>query len=277
MDKSAKEWDTGKDAQKFGQLKRDGCHFARPSDLQWFQRRVVARGLSRSQAPIVALIYGSWWHQKNKIVSYKDAERLYGISRKTAKVLYELICEEFELEMIPVKTKNGRDKGFVLKGVSCAEHTPVERVAQEAVCASQEPQVCNAERTGMQPTDHLLETNLETKQETISTTTIDRLSVHAPLIRQFLIGKPDAARFYLQDELYKLQAKYGDDVVESQLQQGIAKDWKGISLANYEQYNKTSDDDRVPKHPCHRIFTAEHGFSDEIKTERSVLDSLIPT
>ena len=277
MDKPAKEWDTAKDAQKFEQLKRDGCHFARPSDLQWFQRRVVARGLSRSQAPIVSLIYGSWWHQKNKIVSYKDAERLYGISRKTAKVLYELICEEFELELIPVKTKNGRDKGFILKGVSRGEHTPVEHVAQDAVCASQEAQVCNAERTGMQPTEHLLETNLETKQETISTTTIDRLSMHAPLIRQFLIGKPDRARYYLQDELCKIQAKYGDDVVESQLQQGIAKDWKGISLANYEQYNKTSDDDRVPKHPCHRIFTAEHGFSDEVKTERSVLDLLIPT
>ena len=277
MDKPAKEWDTGKEAQKFGQLKRDGCHFARPSDLQWFQRRVVARGLSRSQVPIVSLIYGSWWHQKNKVVSYKDAERLYGICRKTAKVLYELICEEFELEVISVKTKNGLDKGFLLKGVSRAEHTPVEHVAQEAVCASQEPQVCNAERTCMQPTDHLLETNLETKQETISTTTTDRLSVHAPLIRQFLIGKPDAAKSYLLDQLHKIQAKYGDDVVESQLQQGIAKDWKGISLANYEQYNKTSDDDCVPKHPCHRIFTAEHGFLDEVKTERSVLDLLIPT
>ena len=277
MDKPAKQWLTAKDAQKFGQLKRDGCHFARPSDLQWFQRRVVARGLSRSQAPIVSLIYGSWWHQKNKVVSYKDAWRLYGISRKTAKLLYELICEEFELELIPVKTKNGRDKGFVLKGVSCAEQTPVEHVAQDAGCASGEAQVCNAERTGMQPTDHLLETNLETKQETISTTTTDRLSVHAPLIRQFLIGKPDAAKSYLLDELHKIQAKYGDDVVESQLQQGIAKDWKGISLANYEQYNKTSDDNRVPKHPCHRIFTAENGFLDEVKTERSVLDLLIPT
>ena len=277
MGKNAKEWDKGKDAQKFGQLKRDGCHFARPSDLQWFQRRVVARGLSRSQAPIVSLIYGSWWHQKNKVVSYKDAERLYGISRKTAKVLYELICEEFELELIPVKTKNGRDKGFVLKGVSRGEHTSAEHVAQDAVCASQEAQVCNAERTGMQPTDHLLETNLETKQETISTTTTDKLSVHQPLIRQFLIGKPDAARSYLQDELCKIQAKYGDDVVESQLQQGIAKDWKSISFANYEQFNKASVEERVPKHPCHRIFTAEHGFLDEVKSERSVLDPLIPT
>ena len=66
-------------------------------------------------------------------------------------------------------------------------------------------------------------------------------------------------------------------MVESQLQQGIAKDWKSISLANYEQFNKTSDEDRMPKHPCHRVFTADHGFLDDDNKESSVLAKLIPT
>ena len=234
------------------------------------------RGLSRCQAPIAALLYGSWWHQKDKVVSFKDAGRLYGISRTTAKRLYELICEEFDLEHVPVKTQNGRDKGFILKGVSPTAHTHVDCVAQEAVCDSTKAQVCNAERTGMQPTDHPLETNQETQQETISTTTTDKLSVHEPLIRQFLNGKSDAARSYLEEELCKIQAKYGDEVVESQLRQGIAKEWKSISLSKYEQFNKASVDDRVPKHPCYRVFTADHGFLGDDDEEPSVLDKLIP-
>jgi len=276
MDKPAKVWDEAKDAQKFGQLKREGCHFARPSDLQWFQRRVTARGLSRCQAPIAALLYGSWWHQKDKVVSFTDAQRLYGISRTTAKRLYELICEEFDLELVPVKTQNGRDKGFLLKGVSRTAHTHADYVAQESVCDSTKAQVCNLESTGMQPRDHLLETNQETKQETISIEITDKLLGHEPLIREFLIGKPDAAKSYLEGELCKIQAKYGDDVVESQLRQGIAKEWNSISLANYEQFNKASVDDRVPKHPCYRVFTANHGFLDDDNFSPLVLDYLSP-
>lgn len=267
-------WDEGKDVQHLGLLKAKGCHFARPSDLRWFQRRVVCRGLSRHLAPIATLLYGSWWHQKNKPISYKDAERLFGISRATAKKLYALICEEFGLELVAIKTKNGRDKGFILKGVASGGHTPIDRVAQEAACDSHNAQVCSAESTGMQPAEHLLETNLETKQETISTMPTNRLSSHQPLIRQFLLGKPDAAKSYLLAELCKIQDKYGDDVVDAQLQFGIAKGWKSISLANYEKYNKTSDDNRVQKHPCHRVFTAEHGFLDEKNQDRLFLDSL---
>lgn len=276
MDKPSQVWDEVKDAQKFGQLKRDGCHFQPPSVLQWFQRRVEARGLARRHGPTTALLYGSWWHEKDKVISFKDVWRLYGVSRNTARRLYELICDEFELELIPVKTKNGRDKGFVLKGVSRGEHTPLEHVTHEPVCTSHATQVCNAERTGMQPTDHPLETNQEPKQETISTATTDKLSVHEPLIRWFLIGKSDAARSYLEEQLCKIQAKYGDDVVKSQLRQGIAKEWKSISLASYEQFNKVSVDYRVPKHPCHRVFTADHGFLDDDNSDPLVLDYLTP-
>jgi hypothetical protein len=277
MDKPSQVWDEVKDAQKFGQLKREGCHFQPPSVLQWFQRRVEARGLARRHGPTTAFLYGSWWHEKDKVISFKDVWRLYGVSRNTAKRLYELICDEFDLELVPVKTQNGRDKGFILKGVSPTAHTHADYVVQEAVCDSTKAQVCNAERTGMQPTDHPLETKQEAKQETISTTITDKLSVHEALIRRFLIGKSYAARSYLEEELSKIQAKYGDEVVESQLQQGIAKEWKSISLSNYEQFNKASVDDRVLKHPCYRVFTADHGFLGDDDEELSVLDKLIPT
>lgn len=236
---SKNRWDEGKDAQRFGYLKSNGCHFARPADLQWFQRRVTSRCLSRHLAPIALLLYGSWWHQKNRPVSYKDAERLYGISRATAKKLYCLICEEFGLELVAIKTGNGRDNGFVIRAMRPTQHTLPDSVSQEAVSDAQEALVCNAESTDVQSPEHLLEI-IESKQESITRQQQDRLSDHRPLLRQFLANKSEATARYVEEQLLLILDRYGDAVVEKQLRDGIAKEWKSISLAMFERYNPES-------------------------------------
>ena len=97
MPRSQKKWDEGKDAQTLGRLKSQGGHFQRPSDLQWMQRRVVARGWARYLATIALAMYGSWWHEKNKPISNSDAARLHGIGREKAAEIYKMLCEELEL------------------------------------------------------------------------------------------------------------------------------------------------------------------------------------
>ena len=59
-------------------------------------------------------MYGSWWHEKNKPVSNSDAARLYGIGRQKAADIYKMLCEEFDLELEPIKTEM-----VVMQGSSC--------------------------------------------------------------------------------------------------------------------------------------------------------------
>ena len=92
-------------------------------------------------------MYGSWWHEKNKPVSNSDAKRLYGISRKKAAKIYEMLCEEFGLELETIKTVNGRDAGFIMRGVSRTGHIDDVSVVQETGSVTQEAQVCLAQDT----------------------------------------------------------------------------------------------------------------------------------
>ena len=102
------------------------------------QRRVEARGWKRYLAPIALAMYASWWHEKNKTVSNKDAERLYGIGREKAAEIYKMLCEEFELELVPIKTANGRDAGFIMRGVSHTGHIEDASVVQATGSVTQE-------------------------------------------------------------------------------------------------------------------------------------------
>ena len=122
MSRSQKTWDEGKDAQTLGKLKSQGCHFQIALDLFWMQRRVEARGWSRYLATIALAMYGSWWHEKNKPISNSDAARLHGIGREKAADIYKMLCEEFDLELEPIKKGNSRDAGFIMRGVSRTGH-----------------------------------------------------------------------------------------------------------------------------------------------------------
>ena len=111
------------------------------------QRRVVARGWARYLATIALAMYGSWWHEKNKPISNSDAARLHGIGREKAADIYKMLCEEFDLELVPIKKGNGRDAGFIMRGVSRTGHIDDASVVQATGSVTLEAQVCRAQDT----------------------------------------------------------------------------------------------------------------------------------
>tara|TARA_B100001939_G_scaffold48059_1_gene37488 strand:+ start:76 stop:438 length:363 start_codon:yes stop_codon:yes gene_type:complete len=58
-----------------------------------------------------------------------------------------------------------------------------------------------------------------------------------PLSRQFNEGKSMNARKENERQIQMINEKYGLKTAEEQLRQGIAKEWKSISLSQYEKYN----------------------------------------
>ena len=187
---------------------------------------------------VIALnMYGSWWHEKNKPVSNKDAERQYGISRETASKIYKMLCEEFDLELEPIKKGNGRDAGFIMRGVSRTGHIDDRSVVQATGSVTLEAQVCRAQGTPVSRTGHLLEPIQEPKQDSFSREQTEMPTLLVPLIRQFNEGKSMNARKENERQILMIYEKYGLKTAEDQLRQAIAKPWKSISLAKYGQYN----------------------------------------
>ena len=182
-------------------------------------------------------MYGSWWHEKNKPVSNSDAARLYGIGRQKAADIYKMLCEEFDLELEPIKTANGRDAGFIMRGVSSTRHIEKASVVQGTGSVAQEAQVCNAQNTPVSSTEHLLETIQEPKQDSFPRGQDELPQSLGLLLSKFTKGKNDASREEIQRQIKLIHQKYGTDVAEEQLRQGIAKDWKSISISQYEKYN----------------------------------------
>ena len=58
-----------------------------------------------------------------------------------------------------------------------------------------------------------------------------------PLIRQFNEGKSMNARKENERQVLMIYENYGLKTAEDQLRQAIAKEWKSISLAKYEQFH----------------------------------------
>ena len=58
-----------------------------------------------------------------------------------------------------------------------------------------------------------------------------------PLIRQFNEGKSMNARKENERQILMIYENYGLKTAEDQLSQAIAREWKSISMAKYEQYN----------------------------------------
>ena len=197
----------------------------------------MARGMKRYLGVIALNMYGSWWHEKNKPVSNKDAERQYGISRETASKIYRMLCEEFDLELEPIKKGNGRDAGFIMRGVSRTGHIEEASVVQATGSVTQKAQVCRVQGTPVSRPEHLLEPIQEPKQDSFSRGQTEMPSLIVPFVRQFNEGKSMNARKENERQVLMIYEKYGLKTAEDQLRQAIAKPWKSISLAKYEQYN----------------------------------------
>ena len=237
MTQSLKDWDEGKDAEILGRLKYQGSHFLRPNDLLWMQRRVAARGWKRYLAPIALAMYGSWWQEKKKPICHSDASRLFGVGREKAADIYRMLCEEFDLELEEITTANGRDAGFIMRGVSSTRHIGDSSVVQGTGSVVQEAQACNAQNTPVSPTGHLLETIQEPKQDSFPRELDELPKSLIPLLNVFTEGKSDASRGQIEYQLRLINKKYGEQVVEDQLRQAIASGWKTISISQYEKHN----------------------------------------
>ena len=173
------------------------------------QRRVMARDMSGCLGSIALSLYGSWWHEKKKPISYSDVWRLYRIGRGTARKIYTMLCEEFELELEPIKTANGRDAGFIMRGVSRTGHIEDASVLQETGSVTQEAQVCLAQVTPVSRSGHLLEPIQEPNQDSFSREQTEMPTLLVPLSRQFNEGKSMNARKENERQIQMINEKYG--------------------------------------------------------------------
>ena len=79
-----------------------------------------------------------------------------------------MLCEEFDLELEPIKKGNGRDAGFIMRGVSRTGHIVDGSVVQATGSVTQRAEVRRAQGTPVLRTGHLLEPILEPKQDSLS-------------------------------------------------------------------------------------------------------------
>ena len=162
---------------------------------------------------------------------------LHGIAREKAADIYKMLCEEFDLELEPIKKGNGRDAGFIIRGVSRTGHIEEASVVQATGSVTQKAQVCRVQGTPVSRPEHLLEPIQEPKQDSFSRGQTEMPSLIVPFVRQFNEGKSMNARKENERQVLMIYEKYGLKTAEDQLRQAIAKPWKSISLAKYEQYN----------------------------------------
>jgi hypothetical protein len=102
--------------------------------------------------------------------------------------------------------------------------------------------------------------SISKKKESITTLSIcAELQKHEELIREFWRlkkgSKGSTAWKLLNTELKNLQAKYGDAVVEEQIQLAINGKWAGIRLSNYEAFKAPKGNAPAQpeyKHPAYR-------------------------
>jgi hypothetical protein len=79
-------------------------------------------------------------------------------------------------------------------------------------------------------------------------------------------SKGETAWKLLNTELVKLQERYGDAVVEEQLQLAINGKWAGIRLSNYEQYKPAN----APK-PKERRLSEEEVQAEKERQHKETL------
>ena len=97
--------------------------------------------------------------------------------------------------------------------------------------------MCRAQGTPVSRTGHLLERIQEPKQDSLSREQTEMPTLLVPLIRQFNEGKSMNARKENERQVLMIYENYGLKTAEDQLSQAIAREWKSISMAKYEQYN----------------------------------------
>lgn len=97
----------------------------------------------------------------------------------------------------------------------------------------------------------------------------DALEPFTDLIEEFWRvkkgSKSSNAWALLMTELQKINASYGKERTEEQLQLGINGLWKGITMRNFQRFetpSKGASKEPEHRHPASRVFTAEKGFED---------------
>jgi len=108
------------------------------------------------------------------------------------------------------------------------------------------------------------------------------LSRHEELIAEFWKvkkgSKGETAWKLLNTELVKLQSKYGDAVVEEQLQLAINGKWAGIRLSNYEQFKAPKGSTPAQpeyKHPASRVFQGGRFVDEDGPTTNPALEGFL--
>ena len=101
-------------------------------------------------------------------------------------------------------------------------------------------------------------TSFKPKKESVG----DALGPYVPLILEFWKtkkgAKSETAWNFLLENLERIRAKYGPQVVEEQLKLAINGKWQSIQLKNFEQFSGKADAKEPEfKHPAGKVFTAK--------------------
>ena len=70
-----------------------------PFVLDFFAKKLSDAGIPQKHTTTAAYMFGRWHNQKNELVSIAEEADIYGITPKTAKRIWDVIANTFELEM----------------------------------------------------------------------------------------------------------------------------------------------------------------------------------
>ena len=240
-------------------LKAQGCHFIAPLQLRYFADLLEKSGMDASNATVAANMYGRWFHQKDQPVRIRDEVRLHRIGKETARKIWALLAEAFELEMTQYQVK-GRDKGYQVRERVHTDPIPSARGSQGPPTVSTQTHDGSTQTPPRVHADPHQETKQETDQEPFSRgTKKDQLGELRPLLEEYMAAKKGAkskqARQIIEEEVCKIWEKHGIKAAEEQLRQAIAAGWPTISLELYDQHRHKKTEESS-SHPAQKLHGA---------------------
>lgn len=100
--------------------KDSGIFYLPPLQLKEAQAWLIGNGISRAHCATLCNIHNRWKHQPNKPLSLSDIDRLYGITRKTAKRLLDVLAAKCGYTLERSRRRSGADEGYLMRQANTA-------------------------------------------------------------------------------------------------------------------------------------------------------------
>lgn len=132
--------------------KDSGIFYLPPDQLREAQTWIKRNGLARVYGPALCNIHSRWKHQPNKPLSLSDIDRQYGVSRKTAKRLLEVLAAECGYTLERSHRRSGADEGYLMRQANIAGVDEAQTMIEKSTpCWPSAPEWASPQGQGVHP------------------------------------------------------------------------------------------------------------------------------